>query len=108
MPRTRAGSHPFDQLIHRAAELIAQRLAPMLARGQQASGGGRGKGALSANERRSLAMRGRKLDMSCRVGGCKNRSGGPRWGFICDDHRSKLSAKQQQAARDAWKAKRAA
>lgn len=106
MPRTRAASHPFDQLVQRAAELIADRLAPMLARGQQ--GGSRRTGGLSANERRSKAMRGRKLDMACRVEGCKNRSGGPRWGFICDDHRSRLSAKQQQAARDAWKARRAA
>jgi len=31
-------------------------------------------------------------------------SRGPRFGFICDDHRKKLSAKEQQAARDKWKA----
>ena len=53
-------------------------------------------------------MKGRKLDMTCRVAGCKNRSGGPRWGFICELHRNKLSAKQQQAAREAWNARHAA
>ena len=46
--------------------------------------------------------RGKKLDMSCRVLGCKNRSGGPRNGFMCEEH-AKLPKKQQQAARDAWK-----
>ncbi len=46
--------------------------------------------------------------MRCRVAGCTNRSGGPRWGFICESHRKKLSKKDQQAARDAWKAKHSA
>jgi hypothetical protein len=50
----------------------------------------------------------RKLDMRCRVGGCRNRSRGPRFGFICDDHRKTLSKKEQQAARDKWKARKAA
>jgi len=49
----------------------------------------------------------RKLDMRCRVKGCKNLSKGPRYGFICNKHRAKLSKKQQQAARDAWNAKAA-
>jgi len=50
----------------------------------------------------------RKLDMRCRVKGCKSLSKGPRFGFICDKHRAKLSKTQQQAAREAWKAKQAA
>src|SRR5216683_1777985 len=41
----------------------------------------------------------RKLEMRCRVEGCKNRSKGPRFGFICDEHLKKLSMKEQQAAR---------
>jgi len=49
-----------------------------------------------------------KLDMRCRVGGCKNRSRGPRFGYICDVHLDKLSKRQQQAARDAWNEKRSA
>jgi len=47
-----------------------------------------------------------KLDMRCRVNGCKNRSRGPRFGYICDVHQEKLSKRQQQAARDAWNEKR--
>ena len=60
-----------------------------------------------ASRRRSSSLRGKKLDMSCRVAGCKNRSGGPRNGFMCEEH-AKLPKKQQQAARDAWKAKQLA
>jgi hypothetical protein len=47
-----------------------------------------------------------KLDMRCRVDGCKNRSRGPRFGYICDVHQEKLNKRQQQAARDAWNEKR--
>lgn len=49
-----------------------------------------------------------KLDMRCRVAGCKNRSRGPRFGYICDIHQEKLTKRQQQAARDAWNEKREA
>jgi hypothetical protein len=49
-----------------------------------------------------------KLDMRCRVAGCKNRSRGPRFGYICDTHLEKLTKRQQQAARDAWNEKREA
>jgi hypothetical protein len=47
---------------------------------------------------------GRHLDMRCRVEGCKNMSRGPRFGYICDKHRSELSAKQQREARAKWNA----
>jgi hypothetical protein len=47
----------------------------------------------------------RALDMSCRVEGCTNRSRGPRAGFICDQHRSELSADEQRAARERWNAR---
>ena len=49
----------------------------------------------------------RTLDMSCRVAGCKKVSRGPRFGFICDEHRKKLSAKDQRDAREKWKTARA-
>ena len=49
-----------------------------------------------------------KLDMRCRVDGCKNRSRGPRFGYICDVHLEKLSKREQQAARDAYNEKRTA
>jgi hypothetical protein len=47
---------------------------------------------------------GRRLDMHCRVAGCKNMSRGPRFGYICDKHRSELSAKEQREAREKWNA----
>lgn len=47
---------------------------------------------------------GRRLDMRCRVEGCKNTSRGPRFGYICDKHRSELSAKAQREAREKWNA----
>src|SRR5882724_12591621 len=47
---------------------------------------------------------GRSLDMRCRVEGCKNISRGPRFGYICDKHRSELTAKQQREARAKWNA----
>jgi hypothetical protein len=47
----------------------------------------------------------RALDMTCRVDGCSNRSRGPRAGFICDQHRSELSADEQRTARERWNAR---
>ena len=47
---------------------------------------------------------GRSLDMRCRVEGCKNISRGPRFGYICDKHRSELTVKQQREARAKWNA----
>jgi hypothetical protein len=60
--------------------------------------------ALVLTRKRVGANKGKKLNMICRVEGCKNVSRGPRFGFICDDHRKKLSAKEQTAAREKWKA----
>ncbi len=62
-----------------------------------------GGAALVLTKRRG-PNKGKKLDMRCRVAGCKNISRGPRFGFICDEHRKKLSAKEQLAAREKWKA----
>src|SRR5438105_10061346 len=47
---------------------------------------------------------GRRLDMHCRVEGCKNMSRGPRFSYICDKHRKELSAKAQREAREKWNA----
>jgi hypothetical protein len=112
MAMPRSSNHPFDVLVRQAAEQLADRLNSMLDKVVPASRGGGRKsggapGGASANERRSRAMKGRKLDMSCRVDGCKNRSGGPLHGYMCADHQ-KLPKKAQQAARDAWRAKHAA
>ncbi|SRR5258708_24365405 len=44
-------------------------------------------------------------NMTCRVEGCRNKSGGPRWGYICEDHRKKLSKPEQRRAREKWNEK---
>lgn len=51
---------------------------------------------------------GHKLDMKCRVSTppCKRKSRGPRFGYICDTHRDRLTAHQQQLARDAYNARK--
>jgi hypothetical protein len=46
----------------------------------------------------------KKVDMACRVEDCPNRSRGPRFGYMCEEH-SRLSKKAQQTARDSWNAK---
>ena len=51
-------------------------------------------------------IRGRRsLDMTCRVDGCSNRSRGPRAGFICDQHRAKLTPEEMKDAREVYKAR---
>ena len=86
----------LNQLLDRLADRLATQLGGSLKPANQAS---------VAKQRKS-SRRGKKLDMSCRVAGCKNRSRGPRFGFICDEHGNKLSKKEQEAARLAWKAKK--
>ena len=49
---------------------------------------------------------GRKLDMRCRFPGCKNRSKGPRFRFLCDEH-LKLPKKEQADALAKWAGKNA-
>ena len=111
MPRPKTATHPFDQLIERAAELIASRIGAMTSAPKPRRGRPPGSGAASAagavkvkRGRRSSSLKGAKLNMTCRVEGCTNRSGGPRWGFICEDHRKTMGKKALQASRDAWKA----
>jgi len=45
----------------------------------------------------------RKLDMACRIAGCRNRSKGPRFRFMCETH-ARLPKGKQIAAVEAWKA----
>jgi len=77
------------------------------ARIARASRGGRRERA-KANQAAARIARasrgGRRLDMRCRVEGCKNTSRGPRFGYICDKHRSELTAKEQREARAKWNA----
>ena len=44
--------------------------------------------------------------MRCRYPGCKNRSKGPRFRFLCEEH-LKLPKKKQDAALVKWAAKNA-
>ena len=67
-----------------------------------------GKSGNGVRGRRGLAKKAApafQRNMICRVAGCKNRSGGPRWGYICEEHRKKLSKAEQAAAREAWNKK---
>ncbi len=96
-PRT---SHPFDSLAERFAQVVADRLAPLLAQTAPRRGPGRPPGSGAGQK-----LRGRKLDMRCRYPGCKNKSKGPRFRFLCADH-LKLSKKDQEAALAKWAGKK--
>jgi hypothetical protein len=86
-------NHRLSTLLDRFVDQLAGEIATR-ARRQIGAPGGLGKRG------------GQKLDMRCRVDGCKNRSRGPRFGYICDVHLAKLSKREQQAARDAYNEKR--
>src|ERR1041384_2575039 len=58
---------------------------------------------VKGRRRRSSPLKGKKLDMGCRVPGCKNPSKGPRFGFMCEKHLKELSPKQQREAREKWR-----
>ncbi len=89
-------SHPFDLLVDRFAELLAERIAASLPRGTPRDG----------TAHRAGAPRGVKRDMRCRYPGCKNRSKGPRFRFFCEEH-LKLSRKKQDGALAKWAEKNA-
>ena len=110
-----AKPHPFDALIEHTARIFAAQLSTRLpstgqvtvrAKAPLARTAKLGKPSAPAKRKRSSWLKGKTLDMNCRVAGCKNKSGGPRHGFMCAEHQ-KLPKKEQQAARDAYKAKKA-
>jgi hypothetical protein len=88
----RPSSHPFDLLAARFAQIFADRISAALP--SPGRNGVRG------------APRGRKLDMRCRYPGCKNRSKGPRFRFLCDEH-LKLPKAEQKAVLEKWAEKNA-
>jgi len=47
-----------------------------------------------------------KRDMHCRVEGCKNRSKGPGFGYMCDEH-LKLPKAEQRKAQEQYRLKHA-
>ena len=84
----------FDQIVNQIADLIADRAARKI--NQRVQSGMR-DGALPFS-----ALKGRKLDMRCHYAGCKNRSKGPRFRFVCEEH-MKLSKRAQIVALDTWR-----
>ena len=87
-------SSQLDALIERFAQMLVDRIGASIPRGTAPPRGGKG---------------GRKRDMRCRYPGCKNRSKGPRFRFMCEEHRKLPKAKQlaalaKSAAKDAPKA----
>lgn len=89
MPRR--SSHPFDALAERFAQLIADRVGPLLAPRR-----GPGRPSKAASK-----LRGMKRDMRCHYPGCKNRSKGPRFRYLCEEH-LKLPKAEQEAALQKW------
>jgi len=88
----RRSSHPFDALAEHFAQIFADRISAALP-ARSARGGARNGAARK--------LRGRKLDMHCRYPGCKNRSKGPRFRYLCEEH-LKLPKKKQDEALAKW------
>jgi hypothetical protein len=91
-----------DRIVEQLSTSLRDRLATLVSELERDARGrvGRATGGKTGRKRR-------KLDMRCRVAGCRRMSRGPRFGFICDEHRKKLSKREQAAAREAWNAKAA-
>src|SRR5437016_3579876 len=83
MPRR--SSHPFDALVEHFAQVFADRIVAALPAAS--------RNGVTAGRPRARSG-GRKLDMHCRYPGCKNRSKGPRFRFLCEEH-LKLPKKKQ-------------
>jgi len=87
----------FDRMVDEIADAIAERALEKI--NQRIHSGMRN----GTNGRRSSSLRGRKLDMHCRYPGCKNRSKGPRFRFLCEEHLKLPKAKVKAAIEKAAK-----
>jgi hypothetical protein len=96
----RPSSHPFDLLARRFAEIVADRVVAAIPSAKAPAT------APLRSGRGASKLRGRKRDMRCRYPGCKNRSKGPRFRFLCEKH-LKLPKKEQAAALAKWAEKTA-
>ena len=85
-------SHPFDALTARFAQIFAERISAALP-----------KAGRNGSTSRAGSL---KRDMSCRYPGCKNRSKGPRFRFLCEEH-LKLPKKKQDEVLTKWAEKNA-
>jgi len=88
----------FDRMVDEIADAIAERALEKI---NQRIHSGMRNGASKGNGRHSLS--GRKLDMHCRYPGCKNRSKGPRFRFLCEEHLKLPKAKVKAAIEKAAK-----
>src|SRR5467141_661903 len=90
----------FDRMVDQIADLIAERALEKINERVQ---NGMRNGLTKGNGRRSSALKGRKLDMHCRYPGCKNRSKGPRFRYLCEEHlklpKAKIKAAIEKAAK---------
>jgi hypothetical protein len=89
-------SSRLDALVERFAQVLVDRIGASIPRGTPRDGTAPGRGG----------ERGRKRDMRCRYAGCKNRSKGPRFRFLCEKH-MKLPKKKQDEVLAKWAAKNA-
>jgi hypothetical protein len=116
----------FDKVLDRLSTEIALKIIEMTAVKVEAGLSGRGA-AILANAVAGAAPKARvgrppgsknaakpaakapkfKRDMNCRVAGCKNRSKGPGFRYMCEEH-MKLPKSEQIKAGEAYKAKHAA
>jgi hypothetical protein len=120
----------FDQILERLSSEIAQKIIEMTE--AKISAGLAGRGAIHVSHAiagTTPKRRGRppknaalalpaassakatkkskiKRDMHCRVEGCKNRSKGPGFGYMCEEH-MKLPKAEQRKAQDAYRVKHA-
>jgi hypothetical protein len=90
-----------ERIVEQLSTSLRDRLGAVVSELERDARGRIGRGTAKTSRKR------RKLDMRCRVAGCRRMSRGPRFGFICDEHRKKLSKREQAAAREAWNAKAA-
>ncbi len=92
MARNDRGGDVFDTFVNSLVDEIASRLRARVGEiGAGMNGGARGRPA-----GRRGGPKGIKRDMRCRYPGCKNRSKGPRFRFLCEEH-LKLPKKEQDA-----------
>lgn len=73
----------IDMLVNEIALRLMQRMGDL---SSAAKPTGSAKAEKAAPAKRHSKAAGRKLDMACRAPGCKNRSKGPRFHFLCDEH----------------------
>lgn len=58
-------------------------------------------------QERKSPMKGRHLNMDCRVARCTQRSKGPKFHFMCERHLKELPPSEQRRANQEWKERQA-